>query len=135
MIADVKKRAWRTAKSIRGWPIANAWGDHSLHTRRGCTPTVFPLNGWLEDDRSDEILVKAMSSEFFFARMEAALHLAKRKHKTSVGQIESLMYRVPPPARFFFRQFVALIGTSDAVSILRHLMEDNFVSFTSQLCF
>jgi len=84
--------------------------------------------GGMQDDRSDEILVKAMSSEFFFARMEAALHLAKRKHKTSVGQIESLMYRVPPPARFFFPQFFALIGTSDAVSILRHLMEDKVSS-------
>jgi HEAT repeat protein len=84
--------------------------------------------GGMQDDRSDEILVKAMSSPFFFARMEAALHLAKRKHKTSVGQIESLMYRVPPPARFFFPQFFALIGTSDAVSILRHLMEDKVSS-------
>ncbi|NGX46755.1 MAG: hypothetical protein K1000chlam3_00118 [Chlamydiae bacterium] len=80
--------------------------------------------GGMQDDRSDELLVKAMSSEFFFARMEAALHLARRKHKTSVGQIESLMYRVPPPARFFFPQFFALIGTSDAIAILRHLMED-----------
>lgn len=80
--------------------------------------------GRMQDDRSDELLVKAMSSEFFPARMEAASHLASRKHKTSVGQIESLMYRVPPEARFFFPQFFALIGTSDAVAILRHLMED-----------
>lgn len=84
--------------------------------------------GRMQDDRSDELLVKAMSSEFFFARMEAAMHLATRKHKTSVGQIESLMYRVPPQARFFFPQFFALIGTSDAISILRHLMEDRFAS-------
>jgi len=80
--------------------------------------------GRMQDDRSDELLVKAMSSEFFQARMEAAMHLASRKHKTSVGQIESLMYRVPPQARFFFPQFFALIGTSDAIAILRHLMED-----------
>lgn len=84
--------------------------------------------GGMQDDRSDELLVKAMSSEFFFARMEAAYHLAKRKHKTSVGQIESLMYRVPPQARFFFPQFFALIGTSDAISILKHLMEDKVSS-------
>lgn len=80
--------------------------------------------GRMQDDRSDELLVKAMSSQFFPARMEAAMHLATRKHKTSVGQIESLMYRVPPQARFFFPQFFALIGTSDAIAILRHLMED-----------
>ncbi|MBS0629019.1 MAG: HEAT repeat domain-containing protein [Verrucomicrobia bacterium] len=81
--------------------------------------------GRMQDDRTDELLVKAMSSEFFQARLEAAMHLASRKHKTSVGQIESLMYRVPPQARFFFPQFFALIGTSDAISILRHLMEDS----------
>ena len=84
--------------------------------------------GGMQDDRSDELLVKAMSSNFFFARMEAALHLAQRKHKTSVGQIESLMYRIPPEARFFFPQFFALIGNSDAISILRHLMEDKVTS-------
>lgn len=82
--------------------------------------------GGMQDDRSDELLVKAMSSEFFFVRMEAAYHLAKRKHKTSTGQIESLMYRVPPIARSFFPQFFALIGTNDAISILRHLLEDQF---------
>lgn len=80
--------------------------------------------GRMQDDRSDELLIKAMSSPFFFARMEAALHLAQRKHHAAVGQIESLMYRIPPQARFFFPQFFALIGTSDAISILRHLMED-----------
>jgi len=82
--------------------------------------------GKMQDDRSDELLIKAMSSPFFLARMEAALHLAQRKHRAAVGQIESLMYRIPPQARFFFPQFFALIGTSDAMSILRHLMEDRY---------
>jgi hypothetical protein len=48
--------------------------------------------GKLQDDRSDELLNKAMASEFFFARMEAAEQLALRKATSSVGQIESLMY-------------------------------------------
>ncbi|HSX13911.1 MAG TPA: HEAT repeat domain-containing protein, partial [Chlamydiales bacterium] len=56
--------------------------------------------GRLQDDRSDELLIKAMSSTFFFARMEAALQLAQRKHPSCVGQIEALMYRVPPEFRF-----------------------------------
>lgn len=84
--------------------------------------------GKLQDDRSDELLIKAMSSEFFFARMEAALHLANRKHRSSVGQIESLMYRIPVQARFFFPQFFGLIGTTDAIAILRHLIEDNYAA-------
>lgn len=84
--------------------------------------------GKLQDDRSDELLIKAMSSSFFFARMEAASQLANRKHPSSVGQIEALMYRIPPELRFFFPQFFALIGTTDAISILRQLMEDGHSS-------
>ncbi len=116
--------------SIFGSGIANAAasldileaGIKSSHAETQVAAIQFL--GRMQDDRSDELLVKGMSSPFFFARMEAAMYLAKRKHKTSVGQIESLMYRVPPQARFFFPQFFALIGTSDAIAILRHLMED-----------
>lgn len=84
--------------------------------------------GKLQDDRSDELLLKAMSSDYFQVRLEAAYQLATRKHRASVGQIESLMYRIPPPLRFLFPQFFALIGTADAISALRHLMEDNYIS-------
>lgn len=84
--------------------------------------------GRLQDDRSDELLIKAMSSNFFFARMEAAMQLANRKHPSCVGQIEALMYRIPPEFRFFFPQFFALIGTSDAITILRQLIEDGHAS-------
>lgn len=82
--------------------------------------------GHLQDDRCEELLTKAMSSDYFFTRMEAAYQLALRKSRTAVGQIESLMYKVPPQMRFFFPQFFALIGTSDAISLLRHMMDDQF---------
>ena len=84
------------------------------------------LLGGLQDDRCDELLTKAMSSDFFFIRMDAAFQLALRKSKTAVGKIESLMYKVPPFMRFFFPQLFALIGTNDAISILRALMDDRF---------
>ncbi|MBI3236285.1 MAG: HEAT repeat domain-containing protein [Chlamydiales bacterium] len=80
----------------------------------------------MQEDRSEELLTKAMSSAFFPIRMEAAYHLALRKSRTAVGQIESLMYRVPPPMRFFFPQLFALAGTSDAIVVLRQLMDDPF---------
>lgn len=80
--------------------------------------------GRLQDDRSDELLTRAMASDFLFTRMEAAQQLAVRKSRSAVGQIESLMYRIPPQLRFFFPQFFALIGTSDAISVLRHLMDE-----------
>ena len=82
--------------------------------------------GHLQDDRCEELLTKAMSSDYFFTRMQAAYQLAIRKARTAVGQIESLMYRVPPQMRFFFPQFFALIGTSDAIALLRHMMDDQF---------
>jgi len=77
-----------------------------------------------QEDRSDELLTKAMSSDFFYTRMDAAFQLALRKSRTAVGQIEALMYKVPPYARFFFPQFFALIGTHDAIAILRTLLSD-----------
>lgn len=84
------------------------------------------LLGSIQDDRCEELLTRAMSSDYFYTRLYAAYELAKRKSRVAVGQIESLMYRVPPEMRFFFPQFFALIGTSDAISILRHMMDDKF---------
>lgn len=82
--------------------------------------------GHLQDDRCEELFTKAMSSDYFFTRMEAAYQLAIRKSRTAVGQIESLMYKIPPQMRFFFPQFFALIGTNDAISLLKTMMDDPF---------
>ncbi len=79
----------------------------------------------MQEDYADILLNKAMSSDFLFARLEAAFILAQRKAKSSTGQIESLMYRIPPQMRSFFPEFFAIIGTSEAVHILRHLMDDS----------
>jgi HEAT repeat protein len=77
-----------------------------------------------QDDRCEELFGRAMSSDFFFTRIEAAYQLSLRKSHTALGHIESLMYKVPPQMRFFFPQFFALIGTSEAISQLRHMMDD-----------
>jgi HEAT repeat protein len=82
--------------------------------------------GHLQDDRCEELLTKAMSSDYFFTRMEAAYQLSIRKSRTAVGQVESLMHKVPPQMRFFFPQFFALIGTTDAISLLKHMMDEPF---------
>ncbi len=82
--------------------------------------------GSLQDDRCEELLTKAMSSDYFYTRLAAAYQLALRKSRTAVGQIESLMYKIPPQMRFFFAQFFALIGTTDAIALLRQLMDDPF---------
>ncbi len=79
----------------------------------------------LQDDRSDEILSRvAMSSPYLATRMEACFHMASRKHPHTVGHIESLMGRLPPIFKAFFPSFFALMGTSDAIAVLRKLLHD-----------
>jgi HEAT repeat protein len=80
--------------------------------------------GQLQDDRSEELLTKAMSSPFFLARMEAAVQLTERKARKAVGQIEALMHKVPAPFRAYFPPFFAQIGTSEAIGVLKHLIDD-----------
>ncbi len=82
------------------------------------------LAGQFQDDRCDQLLLKAMASEFLPMRMEAGYLLAARKHRAAVGHIEALMYRLPPQLRIYFPELFALIGTADAIAVLRKLMED-----------
>lgn len=78
----------------------------------------------MQDDRCDDLLTKAMSSNFLMARMEAGYHLSTRKHQKAAGQIESLMCKIPQELWFYFPQFFALIGTSEAIGVLRQLIEN-----------
>jgi HEAT repeat protein len=82
------------------------------------------LIGQLQDDRFESLLNKAMSSGFLYTRLEAAYQLAIRKTRSSVGQVESLMHKLPPEMRFFFPQFFALVGSSDAILLLKQLLDD-----------
>jgi HEAT repeat protein len=79
----------------------------------------------IDDDRTDEILNRAMSSDFLSTRMEAAYYLSLRKHPHAVGQIEGLMFRLPPMYKPFFPSLFALIGTPDATGALKRLIEDS----------
>jgi len=79
----------------------------------------------IEDDRADELLGRAMSSDYLSTRMEAAFYLSVRKHPHAVGQIEGLMFRLPPMFKPFFPSLFALIGTNDATSALKRLIEDS----------
>lgn len=76
------------------------------------------------DDRCDLLLNEAMSSDFLSTRMEAAYYLSMRKHPHAVGQIEGLLFRLPPPFRPYFPSLFALIGTHDATLTLKRLLDD-----------
>lgn len=77
-----------------------------------------------EDDKTSELLNKAMSSDHLSTRMEAAFYMAQRKHPHALGQIEGLMFRLPPVFKPYFPSFFAILGTSDATKTLRRLIED-----------
>lgn len=78
----------------------------------------------IEDDKINDLLNRAMSSDFLSTRMEAAFYMAKRKHPFAVGQIEGLMFRLPPVFKPYFPSFFALLGTVDGTNALKRLMED-----------
>ncbi len=78
----------------------------------------------LHDDYGDELLTKAMASPFMMVRMEAGYYLAERKHRKATGHLEALMYKIPQEYWFYFPQFFALVGTHEAIEVLKKLMED-----------
>ena len=77
-----------------------------------------------EDDHTNEILHQAMSSDFLTTRMEAAFYMASRKLPTALGQIEGLMFRLPPAFKPYFPPLFAILGTSDATKALHRMIED-----------
>ena len=77
-----------------------------------------------EDDKTNDLLNRAMSSDYLSTRMEAAFYMSQRKHPHAVGQIEGLMFRLPPVFKPYFPSFFALLGTSDATATLKRLIED-----------
>lgn len=77
-----------------------------------------------DDDRTSEIFNRAMGSDYLAVRMEAAFYMAQTKHPHAVGQIEGLMYRLPPAFKPYFPPLFALLGTNDATHSLRRLIED-----------
>lgn len=82
------------------------------------------MAGNIQDDRADQILTKALSSQFLGIRMEAAFSLAQKKHKSAVGYIESLMHKLPPFFHSFFSEMYAMVGSNDANRMLKKLMHD-----------
>ncbi|MBI3900624.1 MAG: HEAT repeat domain-containing protein [Chlamydiia bacterium] len=77
-----------------------------------------------EEDKTFDLFNKAMGSDFLSTRMEAAFYMSQRKHPLAMGQIEGLMFRLPPMFKPYFPSFFVLLGTSDATQALRRLIED-----------
>jgi len=79
---------------------------------------------FLQDDNSSLALLKALKSDFLPVRMEALYSLAKRKHPHAIGQIESLMFRLPVFLKPYFPSIFALIGTEESKKYLIKFLND-----------
>ena len=66
-----------------------------------------------------------MSSEFLSTRMEVLSQMVSKKHPHTVGHIEALMNRLPPFLKPYFPPFFAIMGTSEAISVLKKLLYDS----------
>ena len=78
----------------------------------------------LNDNKTDALLSSAMRSDFLPTRLEAAYHMAQRKHPHAIGQIESLMFRLPIFLKPFFPHLFAMIGTESATKYLIRFLND-----------
>lgn len=74
------------------------------------------------NDRADQSLHRAMSSEILLIRLEAAFQLAGKKDPKAVGLIEGLMAKVPQEIWPVFPQLFSINGTPEAKKILRKLL-------------
>ena len=78
----------------------------------------------LQDQKSDYLIKKALSSDFLEVRVEALYQLCLKKDPTALGQMEALRGKLPPAFKSFFPQFLALLGTPEASSRLKHYLND-----------
>jgi len=76
----------------------------------------------LQQDGVEELLLKAFSSPFLQVRMEAAYVLAMRRSEKVTGIIDSLLQRLPPVFHVYFPELFAMIGTPDAVAVLKRMV-------------
>lgn len=75
-----------------------------------------------QNDDATEAINKAMTSPFLPIRLEAVHQLAIKKHPKAVGQIESLMQKVPSEIYALFPQLFAIAGDASAIKALQRLM-------------
>ncbi|HRW58160.1 MAG TPA: hypothetical protein P5048_00915 [Chlamydiales bacterium] len=78
----------------------------------------------LQDDQIDQMLLKAMRSDYLPVRLEACFYMAQRKHPHAIGHITALMERIPRQFRPFFPQFFTIMNTYETNNILKAMLND-----------
>lgn len=75
-----------------------------------------------QNDSTDIAFTRAMASNYLLIRLETAFILAEKKSPKAVSQIEGLMTKLDPELFVFFPDLYALIGSPDAIKVLRRLL-------------
>lgn len=78
--------------------------------------------GKYHNDRADEVIHRAMASNFLIIRLEAALQLAASKDPKASAQTEALMSKVDEKLWSVFPQIFAMNGSAQSIKMLRKLM-------------
>lgn len=79
------------------------------------------------EDFVDEVLCRAMHSPYLPVRIEALMHLSRRKSRYALPHVESLRGHFPPEYYVFFPDFYGMIGTPEAMRVFRELFEERVI--------
>ncbi len=80
--------------------------------------------GKLQTNEMDMYLRKAMSSNYLMVRLEAAAFMADTQNKAAMGQIESLMCKMPRELHVIFPEFYAKLGDPRATKFLKKFLAE-----------
>lgn len=76
----------------------------------------------IQNDRADQIMLRALGSPSALIRFEGVHQLCKKKHPQAVNQTESLMYKTPRAFLAIYPPLFAMIGDVPSTRILRRLL-------------
>lgn len=74
------------------------------------------------NDHADEVIHKAMASNYLIVRLEAALNMARRKDPKATAQTEALMAKVDEEMWSVFPQIYAANGDIQSIKMLRKML-------------
>lgn len=75
-----------------------------------------------QNDRVEEAIRAALTSNYLLIRLEAIHQLALRKSRLAVSQSEALMCKVDKELHPIFPQFFAMVGTVEAMKVMNKLL-------------
>lgn len=106
--------------------------DDAYYIIEQCSQSPFPqiqlvsINALarIQNDRADQAILRAMTSNQPLIRLEAAFLLCQKNHPQAISQTESLMCKMPKEVHPLFAQLIAIVGNEQSTRILRKMLND-----------